>query len=110
MVMPHSALQTGQYAKWRTGTWRPRRYLRDLSVNFGFKMAWDLEGLEPNDFFPVPASVVFAKRIGEIGGATPLVAKWNAGGASRDRMPIGAPVLLIIDTSAQGTSPYAGIL
>ena len=37
MVLPHSALQTGQYAKWRTGTWRPRRYLPDFTVNFGFK-------------------------------------------------------------------------
>ena len=24
MVMPHSALQTGQHAKWRTGAWRAK--------------------------------------------------------------------------------------
>ncbi len=75
MVLPHSALQTGQYAKWRNGTWRPRRYLPDFTVKFDYKMAWDLEGLEPNDFFPVPASVVFAKRSAKIGDATPLVGK-----------------------------------
>ena len=68
MVMPHSALQTGQHSKWRTGAWqtksvgtgRNRTVGRVLSVDFDHKMAWDLEGLEPNTFFPVPASVVFA--------------------------------------------------
>ena len=67
MVMPHSALQTGQHSKWRTGAWqtkavgrgRNRTAGRVLSVDFDHKMAWDLEGLEPNTFFPVPASVVF---------------------------------------------------
>ena len=29
------------------------------------KTAWDLEGLEPNTFFPIPASAVFARRVGE---------------------------------------------
>ena len=86
-VMPHSALQAGQYARWRTGTWlakstgngKKRTNGRTLVVDFSFKRAWDLEGLEPNDFFPVPACVVFAKRPGEVGGATPLegeVERW----------------------------------
>ena len=116
MVMPHSALQTGQYAKWRTGTWqakprgRGRKRIpgRVLSMDFGFKMAWDLEGLEPNDFFPVPASVVFAERIGVTSGATPLVGKverWRGKpGPNADR----CARIIIIDTSAQGDSPYAG--
>ena len=77
MVMPHSALQTGQHSKWRTGSWqtkasgrgRNRRPGRVLAVDFGCKTAWDLEGLEPNTFFPVPASVVFARRTGEGGKA-----------------------------------------
>ena len=87
MVMPHSALQTGQHSKWRTGAWqtkavgsgRNRTAGRVLSVDFDHKMAWDLEGLEPNTFFPVPASVVFARRSGEDGKATPLagqVERW----------------------------------
>ncbi len=87
MVMPHSALQTGQHAKWRTGRWqtkpvgrgRNRIAGRVLSVDFSEKMAWDLEGLKPNTFFPVPASVVFAKRSGEDSKAMPLtgeVERW----------------------------------
>ena len=60
MVMPHSALQTGQYTKWRTGTWRAvrrgrgraRTAARVLGVDFGCKTAWDLEQLEPNTFCP----------------------------------------------------------
>ena len=87
MVMPHSALQTGQHSKWRTGSWRAkpsgrgksRTLGRVLAVDFGHKTAWDLEGLEPNTFFPVPASVVFAQRIGENANSTPLsgdVERW----------------------------------
>ena len=64
MVMPHSALRTGQYSKWRTGLWRAGRGGRVLTVDFSQKTAWDLERLEPNNFFPVPASVVFARRTG----------------------------------------------
>ena len=79
MVMPHSALQTGQYRKWRTGRWNWRRQMRTLSVDFGVKSAWDLERLEPNTFFPVPSSVAFARRTGEVGEATALsggVERW----------------------------------
>lgn len=80
MVMPHSALQAGQYSRWRTGTWqgkasgkgRNRTQGRVLSMDFSYKRAWDLERLEPNTFFPVPASVVFAQRSGEDGKARPL--------------------------------------
>ena len=64
MVMPHSALQTVQYRNWRTGSLRAGRGGRVLTVDFSQKTAWDLERLEANDFFPVPASVVFAQRTG----------------------------------------------
>ena len=92
MVMPHSALQAGQYAKWRTGSWqakaigrgRDRTPGRVLAVDFGCKTAWDLEGLKPNTFFPVPASVVFARRSSEGGKAAHLVGKVGAGWASRE--------------------------
>ena len=70
-VLPHSALQAGQYSKWRTGRWQsPSRRGRgrnrapdfQLSVEFNHKAAWDLETLEPNNFFPIPACVVFAAQ------------------------------------------------
>ena len=60
MVMPHSALQAGQYSKWRTGQWRASGSAGAFAVDFDFKTAWDLEGLTSNTFFPIPASVVFA--------------------------------------------------
>ena len=80
MVMPHSALQAGQYAKWRTGKWQAKANGRGrnkspgrvLAADFGYKAAWDLEGLEPNTFFPNAASVVFARRVGEDGKEVPL--------------------------------------
>ena len=116
MVMPHSALQTGQYTKWRTGKWqaksigrgRNRTPGRVLSVDFGHKTAWDLEGLEPNTFFPIPASVIFARRAGESGKAAPLageVERWlGKPGETAERQARTG----IIDTSANRVSPYAG--
>ena len=79
MVLPHSALQAGQYSEWRTGAWQSGQGMRTLSVDFGYKKAWDLERLQPNTFFPVPASVVFAKNLGLVGKAIPLtgdVERW----------------------------------
>ena len=108
MVMPHSALQTGQYRKWRTGRWNSRRMGRTLSVDFGFKSAWDLERLEPNTFFPVPSCVAFAKRTVDAGGAVALsggVERWIGEAGSPDVRRTRAG---ITDTSEVGESPYAG--
>ena len=80
MVMPHSALQAGQYAKWRSGTWRGRRGSQGPCVDLQHKTAWDLERLEPNTFFPIPASVVFALNNGIDGAGHPLgntVERWS---------------------------------
>ena len=110
MVMPHSALQTGQYTKWRTGEWRStsggKGFTRILAVRFTYKPAWDLEQLKPKDFFPMPASVVFAQRMGENAKSSPLaghVERWlgrpGAVDVRRDLAPI-------TDTSAEGISPY----
>ena len=87
MVMPHSVLQTGQYAKWRTGSWQAGRSGRILAVDFSYKTAWDLERMEPNTFFPIPASVAFAERIGESGEAMPFdnhVERWLGKTGSND--------------------------
>ena len=108
MVMPHSALQTGQYRKWRTGRWNARRQMRSVSVDFGVKSAWDLERLEPNTFFPVPSCVAFARRTGEVGEATALsggVERWTGEAGSANVRRTRAR---ITDTSEIGESPYTG--
>ena len=118
-VMPHSALQSGQYSGWRTGKWEQhpltpkgnvsKKVLRTLGVDFGHKPAWDLEQLEPNTFFPVPASVVFARSAGQSGVATPLagnVESWRGkAGADNVRRELAG----ITDTSGTGDSPYAAL-
>ena len=115
-VMPHSALQSGQHAKWRTGLWqspakgrgKTRSSAFTLSAEFNHKMAWDLEQLEPNNFFPVPSCVVFARSTGQSGIATPLagqVERWQGATGSKKvwRVRDG-----ITDTSGGAISPYNG--
>ena len=109
MVMPHSALQAGQYTKWRTGEWSGGNGLRRLAVDFSHKTAWDLEKLDPNTFFPVPASVVFAKRVGEDGRAKPLagrIERWLGKAGTND---VRRELVSITDTSVVGDSPYAAL-
>ena len=106
MVLPHSALQSGQYSKWRTGRWKVVRDGAVLSADFSFKPAWDLERIEPNTFFPIPASVVFVRRVGVVKGAQPLagtVEQWigQEGAENIDRVSVA-----IVDTSEVGESPY----
>ena len=107
MVMPHSALQAGQHTKWRTGKWTSRGGGRTLNVNFQSRKAWDLERLEPNDFFPVPSSVVFAERRGEEDRPRPLAGKvrqWLGATGSAD---VSRVDMEIADTSDGVSSPYA---
>ena len=114
MVLPHSALQAGQYAKWRTGTWeqaargrgRNRVVGRTLAVNFGHKSAWDLERLEPNTFFPIASCVVFAERVGENADGAALagtVEQWQGAAGADDVRRVSSG---ITDTSVVGDSPY----
>ena len=72
MVMPHSALRTGQHLKWRSGHYRQKsgRNAPSISLNLQVHEPWDLDNVEP-DFFPMPASVVFAQYAG-VGQGTPL--------------------------------------
>ena len=116
MVLPHSALQTGQYAKWRTGKWEQRGLTpkgnlsktvnRTLAVDFGYKTAWDLERLEPNTFFPIASCVAFARRTGENAEATPLegsVERWQGKTGAEDVQRVSSG---ITDTGASGGSLY----
>ena len=107
MVMPHSALQAGQHTKWRTGEWKSRGGTRTLHVNFQVRKAWDLERLNPNTFFPIPSSVVFAKRIGEEGKARPLagtVRQWIGATGSTNVRWVDMETT---DSSKEFLSPYA---
>ena len=109
MVMPHSALQAGQYSRWRTGNWKAVSSESTLSVDFTYKTAWDLEPLEPNTFFPVPSSVVFAKRVGVEGPARPLagrVMQWLGKAGALDS--ILRKGISITDTSLGSVSVYDG--
>ena len=107
MVMPHSALQAGQYTKWRSGAWRTKSATQSVRVNFAVKAAWDLEKLEPNNFFPIASSVVFAERMSQAERERPLkdeVELWlgKTGTSAVHRVGVS-----ITDTSAGGGSPYA---
>ena len=65
MVMPHSALRTGQHLKWRGGNYKRTggRNAPNIGLNFRVHEPWDLDNVVP-DFFPMPASVVFAQYTG----------------------------------------------
>ena len=115
-VLPHSALQAWQYSKWRTGKWqsppvgrgRNRASAYTLSVLFDHKMAWDLEQLDPNTFFPMASCVVFARSTGQSGISASLagqVERWRgkSGSDYMRRDPCG-----MTDTGASEDSPYAG--
>ena len=65
MVMPHSALRAGQHLKWRSGRYKQKggRNTPSIGLNLRVHEPWDLDNVIPN-FFPMPASVVFAKYEG----------------------------------------------
>ena len=105
-VLPHSALQAGQYSRWRGGRWRVGRSGPGVQVDFTLRPPWDLERLEPNTFFPVPASVVFARKCPPEASGKPLagtVERWLGTTGSDDvrREPAG-----IADTGTAGGSTY----
>ena len=87
MVLPHSALIAGQYEKWRSGAWGG--IIADLSVE-----PWDLEKIEPNTFFPVPACVAFASKGGSSSIPLPPTAqRWlgpEGGPNSKERVTLTA--------------------
>ena len=107
-VLPHSALHAGQYAKWRGGSWQAGKSGPTIQVDCTLKRAWDLENLKPNSFFPVPASVIFARKLSQDVPGKPL-----AGGVGRWRGIAGAEDMRresvsITDTGTAGQSPYGG--
>ena len=63
MVLPHSVLRSGQHLKWRSGFWQSQggNTKHAVAVDFSTKTPYDLDNLEPNDFFPIASAVVFAR-------------------------------------------------
>ena len=76
MVMPHSALRSGQHLKFRNGKYietveagggRARRQPQSMGLDFSVNVPWDLDYMEIHSF-PMPASVIFARMSAQYGG------------------------------------------
>lgn len=101
MVLPHSVLTSDHYQRWRTGEWDNTKTSASLKVDLGWREPWDLEPLDPNDFFPIPACVVHARRSTVFRALPVWTERWQGtpGAATRART-LRLP-------EAVGTSPYA---
>ena len=75
MVLPHSVLRTGHHLKFRNAFYETQRPPRSrapqsaISLDFTVKPPWDLDNLDPNDFFPIASCVIFAQSPGPRGDA-----------------------------------------
>ncbi|WP_323672060.1 N-6 DNA methylase [Candidatus Poriferisodalis multihospitum] len=101
MVMPHSALAQGQYTRWRTGRWLVPG--AELNMNMACSIPWDLETLEPNNFFPVPACVVFGRREEVSQGLPNHVEQWTG---EPDSLDVERSTRRLVRTS-KFQSPYS---
>ena len=110
MVMPHSALRTGQHLKWRGGNYKQKggRNAPNIGLNLRVHEPWDLDRVVP-DFFPMPASVVFAQYIG-VGQGAPLapatVQMWR-GNWQKDYAGISRKSEALHHDDGKYKSPYA---
>ena len=110
MVMPHSALRTGQHLKWRGGNYKRKggKNAPNIALNFRFQEPWDLDNVVP-DFFPMPASVVFSQYVG-IGQGDPLapgtVQIWR-GNCEKDYANITRKSEALHHDDGKFKSPYA---
>ena len=110
MVLPHSALRSGQHLKWRSGHYRQRirRNAPSVSLNLRIHEPWDLDNVVP-DFFPMPASVAFAQFTG-VGQGIPLapatVEVWR-GNWEKDYADISRKSEVLHHDDGKFKSPYA---
>ena len=112
MVMPHSALRTGQHLKWRSGSYKQKggRDAPIIGLNLRVHEPWDLDNVVP-DFFPMPASVVFAEYIGAGQGnalAPSTVEVWR-GNWEKDYAGISRKSEALHHDDGKYKSPYAGL-
>ena len=112
MVMPHSALRSGQHLKWRSGSYKQKggRNAPIIGLNLRVQEPWDLDNVVP-DFFPMPASVVFAHYIG-VGQGTALapatVEVWR-GNWQEDYASISRTTEALHHDDGKYKSPYASL-
>ena len=109
-VLPHSALQAGQYSKWRSGRWRAGRSGLSVQVDFTFKLAWDLEQLETQQFSsPFRHRWCFARKCPPDAAGRPLgesVERWQGKAGAND---VWREATAVNDAGASGDSPYGGL-
>ena len=110
MVMPHSALRTGQHLKWRSGNYKRTGGGNAPSVGLNLKAhePWDLDNVVPK-FFPMPASVVFAQYTGAGQGtalAPATVQVWQ-GNWEKDYPGIIKTSAVLHHDDGNHKSPYA---
>ena len=110
MVMPHSALRTGQHLKWRSGNYKRKggRNAPSIGLNLRVHEPWDLDNVVP-DFFPMPASVVFAQYIGIGQGAAlaPATVQVWRGDWQKDYNGISRKTEALHHDDGKYKSPYA---
>ena len=110
MVLPHSALRTGQHLKWRSGTYRRKggRNAPSIGLNLRVQEPWDLDNVVP-DFFPMPASVVFAEYAGVGQGAAlaPATVQVWRGNWEKDYAGITRASEALHHDDGKFKSPYA---
>ena len=112
MVMPHSALRAGQHLKWRGGNYKRKggRNAPSIGLNLRVQEPWDLDNVVP-DFFPMPASVVFARYTG-VGQGTALapatVQVWR-GDWQEDYAGISRKSEALHHDDGKYKSPYAAL-
>ena len=110
MVMPHSALRTGQHLKWRSGNYKRKggRNAPSIGLNLQVHEPWDLDNVVP-DFFPMPASVVFAQYIGVGRGAAlaPATVQMWRGDWQKDYTGISRKSEALDHDDGKFKSPYA---
>ncbi len=112
MVMPHSALRAGQHLKWRGGNYKRKggRNAPSIGLNLRIQEPWDLDNVAP-DFFPMPASVVFAQYTGEGQGtalAPATVQIWK-GNWQEDYTGISRKSEALHHDDGNFKSPYEGL-
>ena len=110
MVMPHSALRTGQHLKWRRGNYKRKggRNAPSIGLNFRTHEPWDLDNVVP-DFFPMPASVIFAEYTGMDRGAplAPGTVQVWCGDWQEDYADISRTIEALHHDDGKFKSPYA---